>query len=226
MKRIGGPTELYKTRAGLNLQAKPLYVYKTDFFIKDNFLKDFINKNTFHRDHGKIKIDLSTATTILTDFPELNFIRERFVNIGLDYARNVLQIENDLIMPHSWMAITKKGNSHHEHLHQNALFSIVYYARVKSGSLMIALDKSTIEHIFNFHYKIKNYNIYNSSTWEVKPEQGDFIVFPADIRHSTTPNEDEEDRIIFGANFFITGQMGEKQKLTELDLTNVEVQWP
>ena len=39
MKRIGGRPELYKTRAGLNLQARPLYVYKTDFLIKDNFLK-------------------------------------------------------------------------------------------------------------------------------------------------------------------------------------------
>lgn len=226
MKRIGGRPELYKTRAGLNLQARPLYVYKTDFLIKDNFLKDFINKNTFHRDHGKIKVDLSTATTMLDDFPELNFVKERFHAIGMDYARNILEIENDLVMPHSWMAITKKGNSHHEHLHQNALFSIVYYAKVKSGSLTISLEKSTIEHIFNFHYQIRNYNIYNSSSWEMKPEPGDFIVFPADIRHSTTTNEDEEDRIIFGANFFITGQLGNKPKLTELDLTKVEVKWP
>ena len=60
----------------------------------------------------------------------------------------------------------------------------------------------------------------------MKPEPGDFIVFPADIRHSTTTNEEEEDRIIFGANFFITGQLGNKPKLTELDLTKVEVKWP
>lgn len=226
MKRIGGPAELYKSKAGLNLQARPLFVYKTDFRIKEDFLKEFINKNTFHRDNNKIEIDLSTATTILTDFPELGFVRDRFFNIGLDYARNVLGIDNDLIMPHSWMAITKKGNSHHEHIHQNALFSMVYYVRIESGSLMISLDKSTIEHIFNFHYKIRNFNIYNSSSWEIKPEQGDFIVFPADFRHSTTPNESDVDRIIFGANFFITGQLGDKPKLTELDLSTVEVKWP
>ena len=226
MKIIGGPPDLFKKKIVLNLQARPLFVYKTDFKIKDDFLNSFISKTTFHNDFNKIKINLSTATSILTDFPELNFIKDRFFNIGLDYARNVLQIENDLTMPHSWMAITKKGDWHHEHIHQNALFSVVYYVRVKSGSLTITLDKSTLEKIFNFHYKIKNFNIYNSSTWEIKPEQGDFIVFPADFRHSTTPNEDDEDRIIFGANFFITGETGDAPKLTKLNLTDIDTKWP
>jgi len=226
MRSIGGPAELYKNRVGINLQAQPIFVYKSEFKIKDDFLKSFLDSQSFHKDGGKIKVNLSNSQSILTDYEELGFIKDRFFSIATNYAKDVLQIDNQLSMPHSWIAITKKGDDHHEHIHQNAFFSIVYYARIKSGNLHLQLEKSTIEKIFNFHYQIRNYNIYNSSAWEIVPQEGDFIVFPADIRHSTSPNESDEDRIIFGANFFLTGETGDQVQLTKLDLGKTPIEWP
>ena len=55
MKIIGGPPDLFKKKIVLNLQARPLFVYKTDFKIKDDFLNSFISKTTFHDDENKIK---------------------------------------------------------------------------------------------------------------------------------------------------------------------------
>ena len=36
----------------------------------------------------------------------------------------------------------------------------------------------------------------------------DVVIFPGDLRHGTTPNEHNENRIVFGANYFLTGKVG------------------
>jgi uncharacterized protein (TIGR02466 family) len=220
MKFIGAQPSLYTTRVSLDLNAIPIKIYKTDFRLKKDLLEK-IKNYSYHDDKGRIKVRLSNSQSILTEYKELDHIRKYFNAIAMDYARNVLEIDNDLVMPHSWIAMTTKGHSHHEHTHQNALFSIVYYANINSGNLNLAVEKSSIEKLFNFHYKIKNYNIYNSCAWSITPGIGDFIVFPADVRHSTDINTAEEERIIVGANYFLTGKSGDQIQLTKLD-----IQWP
>ena len=56
--------------------------------------------------------------------------------------------------------------------------------------------------------QIKKYNEHNSSQWTIQPQQGDVVIFPGDLRHGTTPNEHDENRIVFGANYFLTGKVG------------------
>ena len=38
--------------------------------------------------------------------------------------------------------------------------------------------------------------------------KSDVVIFPGDLRHGTTPNEHDENRIVFGANYFLTGKVG------------------
>tara|TARA_R110000803_G_scaffold198577_1_gene262367 strand:- start:533 stop:1195 length:663 start_codon:yes stop_codon:yes gene_type:complete len=220
MKYVGAQPKLYKQRVTLDLAAIPIKVYETDFKLKPELIEK-IKNYSFHTDKDRIKVNLSSSQSILTEYEELKHIKDYMNAIALDYVKNVLEIDNDIYMCHSWVAMTDPGKSHHEHTHQNAFFSIVYYVNVESGNLNLVVEKSSIEKLFNFHYKIKNYNIYNSCSWSITPGVGDFIVFPADLRHSTAKNESDQQRIIFGANYFLSGESGDQIQLTKLDIS-----WP
>ena len=96
-------------------------------------------------------------------------------------------------------------------MHPNTFISLVYYVKCKGegGNIVFELEKTRLQEGFNFNYTIDKYNEYNSLTWTFKTKEGMIAIFPGWLRHSTTPFEGKE-RIIIGANFFITGTIGMK----------------
>ena len=71
------------------------------------------------------------------------------------------------------------------------------------SGLLFKLDKSSLQNNFNFSFKCKNYNVFNSSLWEIPVKSGDMIIFPGDLWHSGLINKYDYERVIIGTNFFI-----------------------
>jgi len=133
-----------------------------------------------------------------------------------EYKKNILEIENDFYISQSWSTINKKNSMHTKHNHPNTLFSCVLYVKSINSGIIFYNKKSAIQQAFNFSYKIKEYNIHNSSTWKLPVSTGDMVIFPGQIEHSSFINENDDERIIIGANFFIKGEIGVKQNVDRI----------
>ena len=105
---------------------------------------------------------------------------------------------------------------HTTHDHPNTLFSCVLYVKADNSGITFYKEKSAIQEAFNFSFKIKKYNIYNSVTWNLPVNTGDIVIFPGQIKHSSFKNKNEEERIIVGANFFIKGEIGVKENVDRI----------
>ena len=52
----------------------------------------------------------------------------------------------------------------------------------------------------------------------IKPRTGDLVIFPGWITHSCTENENDEDRIALGVNYFLKGEIGSEDTVDLINL--------
>jgi hypothetical protein len=114
----------------------------------------------------------------------------------------------------SWINFCESKQGHHYHTHPNSFISGVFYVKSdKSASIQfhnvnpILLEIATKEH--------------TPFTVGVRPfdsEEKVLYLFPSYLPHSVPTNTSEQTRISISFNTFITGTIGEKRGLTELEL--------
>ena len=162
------------------------------------------------------KFKLSDDSHILKN-KKLKNIEKILLDCFKDYVNNILQIKNEFYICNSWSTLQKKGEFHPGHTHPNHIFSAVYYAKTQKSSLIFYLERSRIQENFHFLYDIKEYNIYNSTSWFVEVNSGDVIIFPGQLKHESSVCENDE-RIIVGSSFFIKGKIGSKEMYNDINL--------
>ena len=183
--------------------ALPISREETDFRLnKDEF--NFILNEIKYRDSKSYSggVKLSKDENIL-EHQSMKRINKFIIDNVINFKNNTLQVEDDFIMTQSWTTINDKGNSHHQHNHPNTILSCVYYARASSGDFVIKTPNSRLQEGFNLSYKLKQQNIFNSNAWSCEVKDGVLIIFPGHLNHFSLPNENDESRIMIGANFFL-----------------------
>ena len=192
----------------------PIYIIKSEFNLNDeelNFLKSLE-----YKEHPTKFLKISSNADILK-LEHLKRLKE-FIKESLnDYVSNVLEINNKISFCQSWSTIQNEGSHHPYHVHENHLFSCVYYAKAEKTELTFSISKSKIQDSFFFDYDIKNNNIFNSRAYTIPLKTGDIIFFPGHLGHETSLNKEKE-RIAVGASFFIEGKLG--SHTTGIDITN------
>ena len=209
----------FKEVHGVDLNATPVRIYKTDVKLNKTQLEKLKNLEYVKKPAGHY---LSEQKYILDDCSFLSKLKNKFNKIADHYTHDVLGIKNKKQLLHSWATINNKNDKHHIHSHPNAFFTIVYYAQVESGTLDIYLNKSSIENMYNFDYDIKEYNTYNSRTWKIMPEPGDFMVLLGDLVHGTSPNESDVSKILIASNYFIKGVAGTLDNVSDVQFDNIK----
>nr|BAR36620.1 gp48 [uncultured Mediterranean phage uvMED] len=174
---------------------------------------DYLKSLKYKEDVNGLK--LSQSVDILNDL-KLNNIKKCIEYNFDEYKKNILQIENSFYISQSWSTINRKKSMHKSHTHPNTLFSCVLYVRAKNSGITFYQEKSALQQAFNFSFKIKEYNIHNSATWKLPVNTGDLLIFPGHIKHSSFINENNDERIIIGANFFIKGEIGIKEHVDRI----------
>ena len=189
--------------------AIPIATEHTDYFLKNDEV-DYLRKLEYNLPENKNKVKVSQRENILNDTC-MRDVKSFIIDKAEEYKKNILQIKNEIILTQSWATFNTQNTSHHPHMHPNTFISLVYYVKCKGegGNIVFELEKTRLQEGFNFNYTIDKYNEYNSLTWTFKTKEGMIAIFPGWLRHSTTPFEGKE-RIIIGANFFITGTIGMK----------------
>lgn len=198
------------------LGALPIFKFENEYEPSDEEIKyikslDYISQKDFQ------PLKISKNKNIIKDNSLVNI--KNAIDKAFDfYVENILQVKNQFYVTQSWSTINRKGSFHSWHTHPNTLFSCVFYADARNSELYFRLKKSPIQSAFNFNYNIKQYNIHNSSGWDLPVKTGDIVIFPGDLEHSAKINADDYERVIIGVNYFIRGELG-----IENDVDRIEI---
>jgi uncharacterized protein (TIGR02466 family) len=151
------------------------------------------------------------------DLPELKEIKELCEQAVDYYARNVAMMDLTDVTPYitqSWINKNSKGTSHHEHFHNNSLFSGVFYLQTAEND-HITFNSGTRPFL---NYKETEHNIWNSRAYHVPVKDNRIIIFPSQTLHTVGSHLSQWDRISLAFNVFIKGQLGVEDNLTLLTL--------
>ncbi len=195
-----------------DIYATPVVVETSCYTITNDFIdkvKSYERKDAKHN-----SVSVNSYVLKNTYFSDIEKVIDEKVE---NYKTNVLQIRNKLKKQNSWFAFSKKGEKHHRHAHPGCFLSAVFYVKCNSGDLHFTRDKSTIQEAFYLSYDIIEYNPYNCTSWKMPLKTGDLAIFPSQLMHGSVFTEDEE-RIILGVNYMITGKTGSDDTIDYLEL--------
>ncbi len=96
----------------------------------------------------------------------------------------------DINIVKSWLNVIKDRETPN-HSHADAHYSFTYYVNLPDDAVQpIVFHTPKIPHpneayLAMFANNVKEWNFFNSYTWEFTPKEGDIFVFPAHLRHHT-----------------------------------------
>ena len=198
--------------------ASPISVYNTGVIPTDKQIDIIKNLEYWvpndNNNPGGVRVSNSTNMLELKGLEDIDKI---LYDCAKDYMNNVLELDNEFFITNSWSTICRKGEKHHPHTHPNAMFSFVYYVTDSNANLHFDCTPSITRNM-NLHYKIKNFNNYNSPSWHINAKAGEAAFFLGDITHYTEPNESDNDRIIIGGNYFLKGTLGTDRSVSKMTI--------
>ena len=190
----------------------PIYISKLN--------RDLTNKELSFIDKTKSDCNKNEGNITSNDNYILN--NKTFKNLKEDLDLRVKDYFNKVISPtcaispyitQSWLNYTETNQYHHKHAHPNSLVSGVFYINCHEEH-----DKIKF---FNDRYQtikpeIKDWNIWNSTSWWFSVKTGDIILFPSSLTHMVETKQGDNTRISLAFNVFIKGTIGNNKQLTEL----------
>jgi uncharacterized protein (TIGR02466 family) len=134
-----------------------------------------------------------------------------------DYFDKIISPSNSITpyITQSWLNYTETNQYHHKHEHPNSLVSGVFYINCHEEHDKIKFFNDRHQTI---KPEVKDWNIWNSTSWWFSVKTGDVILFPSSLTHMVETKEGDNTRISLAFNVFIKGTVGNNKQLTELIL--------
>jgi len=134
-----------------------------------------------------------------------------------EYKNNIIVPNNELTLTvtQSWVNWTKTDEYHHAHRHPNSFISgVVYINATEEDSIKFTNPQQSV-----FDIPPKEFNMFNSLTWELPVKTGDIIIFPSTLIHEVAIKKGSKDeRVSLAFNVYPNGIIGDNYGLTELIL--------
>ena len=175
---------------------------------------DFVNSLESRKSFGN-EYNECTVDTCVLDSEELTEIKKWIESKLMVLTEHILSYpENlNLYITQSWINYTKTGQSHILHRHSNSLYSGVFYFQTEeTDNIKFETDSPF------FIIERKEYNIYNSNTWQLPVKTGQLLLFPSNLKHEVPVTISKNTRISLSFNTFIQGEIGTKQTCNLLNL--------
>ena len=174
-----------------------LFIYKLD--IKDDLTLKF--KKEKFKSAGRASL-ISEDLNVLKKYKNLSKEIKKAVDVTL---KEILMLKNiNYRIFSSWLTKVEPKTSSNSHNHANSWLSGVYYPKGEPGfSIRFFYDNT-----HPFYTPPTKYNIYNSTTWTIAPEDNHLILFFSQLRHKVMPNQSTKDRFSLAFNILPKGQFG------------------
>ena len=190
------PTPLFKTKLNRDFTEKEI-----------NFVLENENKVQINNYNTKVSINKN-----ILDSEELKDIKNKINNALNNYKNIILNTDNkfELYTTQSWISYMKDNYFHNQHNHLNSFVSGVLYIQAQDN-IMFLTDKNNF-----FELKVKQFNNFNSQSFNMNVQTGDIILFPSHLTHLVPHKINKNKRISLAFNTFIKGEIGREEALTEL----------
>ena len=195
----------------------PVYIVKRDTNLSPKETKEIgkIVEEGMHKSYGN---SISNNSYIFNG--KLKKIKQFCEEQLKIYVKEVInpKEELDFYITQSWLNITKPGEHHHEHSHQNSLISGVFYiSTVEDDKITFTDPSSKMKQLI--HLEQEEFNSWNSTNWFFTVNNNELVLFPSWLCHRVRVNEKATTDIIsLSFNTFIKGTLGTERNLTELIL--------
>ena len=190
--------------------SKPLYSKFTDVDTKK--IVSMIDEDGFHDDYNNTEPGVTNMSYISTsihvlDDNKFKFLKDKLMKEFYLYASDVMGYTNEFEITTSWFTMSTKGQSSNYHNHLNCMFSAVLYLQTNENSGDIAFQNYNNER-YSLH--TKEWNIFNSPIWRLKPVDGLLLIFPAEVHHAIEENKSDTTRYSLSFDVIPTGEEDSK----------------
>lgn len=183
----------------------PLYRNKFDRHeeFKEQYVEFLKQPELYERNSSRDSLQLSHPNLHKEEIlkPLVDFIQESLQNAMID-----LGFVPNIELTGLWSTIHPKGGFHHRHSHFNSYLGGVYY--LSGGSNCGGTTFLNTSHYHNLIYpaRLKNTTCKFKNSFESTFEEGNMVIFPAWLPHSTPVNTNDEDRIVLAFNSMPIGK--------------------
>lgn len=194
----------------------PIGIYQKKINVEESveFIKG-LDYNRVYEDNGYI----SKHKNVL-DMPELYSLRKDIEIALIAYSIELKLKDVRLEIQNSWVMKHIEGDYSPVHHHKNSVISGIVYIEVneESGEISFYNNNTTLFHS-TLEPEFWEYNKLNSSSFNIKPETGDILIFPSHLQHSVGRNDINKERYALAFNVFPRGKLGGgAEKISELIL--------
>lgn len=146
-------------------------------------------KPTTERDSSRI--DLNGAETELQKLYDLT-------HLALEDFAYEIGVKGTPIITERWANVDNDVRTYASHCHPGYTFVCVYYPKFDygAGGLMLKNPNSAHEFVFTDNILENNRNAYTSALYNLIPDEGELIIFPAYLEHYVIPPEIDNTRRI------------------------------
>jgi uncharacterized protein (TIGR02466 family) len=182
-----------------------LFLYKLD--IKEDLTLKF-SKEKFKSTPAATSSLCTEDLNILKKYKELNKEIDKAIDATLT---DILMLKNvSYRIFNSRLTKTKPKGFGDPHTHSNSWLSGIYYPKGDPGfSVKFYYDNKAA-----FFTPPTQYNIFNSTEWDITPSDNFLILFFSQLRHTIMPNQSEKDRFSLAFNLLPKGMFGEEDSQT------------
>ena len=156
-----------------------------------------------------------SKTDKLLDEDVMNPIKNWVMSKVKHYAHDILKINREhtyFYMTQSWANFNSTNTSHHKHWHSNSLISVVFFI----DGFKTPIRFSSKFPLFPLEFKYTEFNDLNGESYQIEMEKGRLLLFPSMLEHEVSNNDHNIQRISISFNTWAEGNMGVKDRLTEL----------
>lgn len=224
MKLTKPSSSTANTNDAIKRSVYPLFsmpVYHAELGQPSNEVLNFCKKIKYHRykaDNGWV-----SENKYVLESRELKKLKKLLLFELNGFLHRTLELSDDytFYINNSWVQKISRGDWTHQHAHENSLISGVYYVQVFEDSGDFTMEKSfdTFNLMPTFiSFQFKNFNIFNSNAWTIKPNNGTLLIMGSHMSHSAGVNNNINDRYCIPFNVYVKGKFGVKGGVSDLVL--------
>ena len=134
------------------------------------------------------------------------------------YLQTIFATSNrvSLKVTQSWLTLTRKGESHHSHVHPNSVVSGVLYINVgQQDGINFYRNQDSI-----WYELLRQQETYhNAYRYFIPVSVGDIVLFPSDLSHGVRELAEDVQRVSLSFNTFFEGELGREEFANSLKVS-------
>jgi uncharacterized protein (TIGR02466 family) len=193
----------------------PIPLLKTKLYSDDiDIIKnDIIKNHEKYVDIGNVNDEMNSdgenAYTKLETNEKYFSLVDKINEIAKESLKKIYCYDDDLdpYLCTMWSTCCCPGESGEDHYHSNSFFSGSFYPFDETPSEIRFYSPNQEKVTLNVNGNISEWNYYNSTTYTIKPQKCDLLLFPSYLKHKVLRNSTQNVRYSLSFNIFLRGTL-------------------